>query len=371
MAETPRNIIVTITPGTILKGLLIFVACLLVFILREIVLVVLTAVVIASSVEPATKWLMKRGITRIISVVAIYLFFGSIILGGFYKFLPPLLEDTSSFLSSVPHYLDTASPINPIGSDAVTKSKDVANNLAQGIAQGKSAVADIQANNFNIQGAISDINGALSNVSAGFVQTASTVFGGIVGFFLIIVLSFYLSVQEDGIEKFLRIITPLDQEAYVIHLWKRTQAKIGLWMQGQIVLALLVGVLVFLGLTILGVRNALLFAVFAAALETIPLFGPIIAAIPAVAATYTDGGPTAALIVAGLYLIIHQFENHLIYPLVVTKIVGVPPILVILSLIVGFKLAGFLGIILSVPLASLLVEYLDDVQRSKMTPQRA
>ncbi|MEK7607825.1 MAG: AI-2E family transporter, partial [Patescibacteria group bacterium] len=157
------------------------------------------------------------------------------------------------------------------------------------------------------------------------------------------------------------------REDYVLDLWKRTQTKIGLWMQGQLILAIVVGLLVYLGLMILGVRNALLFAVLAALLETIPLFGPIIAAIPAVAAAYVDNGASAGFIVVGLYLIIQQFENHLIYPLVVKKIVGVPPILVIISLLIGFKLAGFLGILLSVPLSSMLVEFLDDVQKRKVS----
>jgi predicted PurR-regulated permease PerM len=66
-----------------------------------------------------------------------------------------------------------------------------------------------------------------------------------------------------------------------------------------------------------------------------------------------------------LYLIIQQFENHLIYPLVVRKVVGVPPILVIIALIVGAKLAGFLGILLSVPVSAALKEFVDDIQRKK------
>ena len=102
-------------------------------------------------------------------------------------------------------------------------------------------------------------------------------------------------------------------------------------------------------------------------METIPLFVPIIAAIPAVAASYVDGGTSSALVVAGLYLIIHQFENHLIYPLVVKKIIGVPPIVVILSLLIGFKLAGFLGLLLSVPLSSMLIEFVDDIQKRKVS----
>jgi predicted PurR-regulated permease PerM len=176
-------------------------------------------------------------------------------------------------------------------------------------------------------------------------------------------------VQEDGISKFLKVVTPPRHEKYIVDLWRRAQLKIGRWMQGQLLLALLVGILVYLGLTILGVKNALFLAFLAALFETIPLFGPILSAIPAVLSSYADGGVGSTLLVAGLYIIIHQFENHLIYPLVVKKIVGVPPILVILALLVGWELAGFLGLILSVPVATTLMEYFDDLQTRKMGTQ--
>ena len=106
-------------------------------------------------------------------------------------------------------------------------------------------------------------------------------------------------------------------------------------------------------------------ALLAAAFEIIPIFGPILAAIPATIIGLIDGGVTMGLLVVGLYVLIQQFENHLIYPLVVRKVVGIPPIIVILAVIVGFKLAGVLGVILSVPIAAVLVELLDDVQRDK------
>jgi len=197
------------------------------------------------------------------------------------------------------------------------------------------------------------------------------VFGGILQFILIVVLSFYLAVQEDGVAAFLRVVTPERYEPHLLSLWKRTQRKIGYWMQGQLFLAVLVGVLVYLGLMILGIKNALFLAVLAAIFETIPLFGPILAAIPAIGIAYASGtavadpGVTSALLIAGWYLIIQQFENHLFYPWVVKKIVGVPPMIVILALIVGAQLGGFLGLFVSVPVVATLMEFLDDVQRRK------
>ena len=136
-------------------------------------------------------------------------------------------------------------------------------------------------------------------------------------------------------------------------------------MQGQVVLAIIIAMLVFLGLTLMRIDNALLLAVLAGMFEIIPIFGPILAAIPAVTLALVSNGMTSALLVVGLYIIIQQFENQLIYPLVVRKIVGVPPLVSILALIVGYKLAGFVGLLISVPLATMLIEFLNDVEKNK------
>ena len=172
-------------------------------------------------------------------------------------------------------------------------------------------------------------------------------------------------MQERGIENFLKIVIPFGKEAYAINLWERSKAKIGKWMQGQILLGVLIFILVYLGLTIFGIPYALLLALLAGTLEIIPVFGPIIAAIPAVALAFSAGGTSLALIITGFYLLVQQFESNLIYPLVVRKIVGVPPILVILALIIGAELAGFLGILISIPVAAAVMELVDDIEKSK------
>ena len=115
----------------------------------------------------------------------------------------------------------------------------------------------------------------------------------------------------------------------------------------------------------LGEPHALVLALTAALFEIIPVFGPIISAIPGVGIAFVTGGVTLALEALALYVILPQFENHLIYPVVVKKVVGVPALLVILALIIGAKLAGFLGLILSVPIAAAIREFIDDIQRGR------
>src|SRR6185295_13630846 len=136
---------------------------------------------------------------------------------------------------------------------------------------------------------------------------------GVLSLVLVVVLSFYLSVQQDGITNFLKTVTPSKHRKYVIALWNRAEKKIGLWMQGQLLLGVIVAVLVYLGLTLLGVKHALLLGCLSGIFELIPLFGPILSSIPGIVIAFSDSGFTLALIVAGLYLIIQQFESQLIY----------------------------------------------------------
>lgn len=136
-------------------------------------------------------------------------------------------------------------------------------------------------------------------------------------------------------------------------------------MQGQILLSVIVAILVYLGLLIIGIPYALLISVFTALAEIIPIFGSLIAGAIAVTVGYSDGGISLAAIVLGLYVVVNQFEANLIYPLIVKKIVGVPPLLVIVALIAGYTLAGFLGAMLSVPVAAVALEFISDFDKKK------
>jgi predicted PurR-regulated permease PerM len=368
MEKPERNFSVTISSSTVIKSIVILVLAFLLYKMLDLVLVVLTAVVIASAVEPITKWSARYKIKRIFSVLATYVVIILVFAGLLYFFIPPVLDEAANLLSDAPKYLDTLTLWNPLNDTQVSDTGKVVSGISQGLNGGKGILEGISDGTLK-PSALSDLVGQFraltSNTSDGLIRIASSIFGGALSFILMIVLSFYLAVQENGVEKFLRIITPIKNETYIIDLWKRSQRKIGYWMQGQLLLGVLVGVLVYLGLMIFGIKNALILAVFAGALEIIPIFGPIVAAVPAILFGYIDGGLTMGLLILGLFVIIQQFENHLIYPLVVKKIVGISPIIVILSLIIGAKLAGFLGIILSVPITSAIMEFIDDVQRDK------
>lgn len=277
---------------------------------------------------------------RVLAVVLIYLGVFLFLVSFFYFLLPPLVSETASFIKVLPVYLESLNISQP------------------GIAY----VSDESTPIFEQALQLQDI---LKASSAGALGVASAVFGGIVSFVLIIVLSFYFAVQDRGLDNFIRLVTPPRHQEYLLDLWRRAQIKIGRWLQGQLLLSLIVGVLVYLGLLALGVPYALLLALIAAVLELIPVFGSILAAIPAVVLSFLDSGTTLAILVIILYVVVNQLQGNLIYPMVVQKILGIPPLVVILAIIAGYQLAGFLGVLIAVPIASALQEWVSDIQKGK------
>ena len=348
-----KDINITISSGTIVRAVLLVVLVLGLFYIKDVVLVILAAVVIASSIEPVTLWAEKKKVKRIFAVIGIYLILAVILFIFFIFFLPSLLNEAITYLNNLPQNISMADIWSPL--------RDVGNFSTN------SMVLSLSDKTFSLRQIIEVAQSIITGTGESTFITVSSIFGGVLSFIFMIIISFYLAVKEDGVADFLRIVTPVKKHEYIINLWKRSQKKIGYWMQGQLVLGIIIGVLVYIGLMILGVKHALLLASIAACFELIPVFGPILSSVPAILIAFVDGGTTSGILVIFLYIIIHQFENHLLYPLVVRKIVGISPILVILSLIIGAKLAGFLGAILAVPVVSAIMEYVEDIEKRKKT----
>jgi len=342
---------ISVTTGTFVRAVVVLALTYALWMLRGLALLVITAIVIASAIEPGVGWLVRNRIPRVLAVLLMYVtVFGSLF-AVLYFFIPPILNDAQGLLSEIPQYLNSLNV--SVGAIPSLDSHSAITNEAQ------SAITTLL-----------NFRGIFTGSSESAFRLLSAIFGGIFSFGLVVVLSFYFAMQETGVDDFLRLVTPAEKEEYIVGLWLRAKAKIGLWMQGQVLSSLIGGVLSYLGLLILGVPFAFLLAIFTAVMMLIPIFGSFLSAIPPIILAYSVGGVPLALITAGLYLIINQFESHIIHPLVVNKVVGIPPLLVILALIVGGELAGFLGVLLAIPIAAAVREFLNDFDKGKRSAQQ-
>jgi len=350
MSDSSHSANIIVNTGTIVRFFAIAVLLLLLYYISDVVLVIMAAIVIASAAEPVIRRMGRMRIHRIISVVIIYVLIAAVLAGILIFFVPLVVNDSVSFLADLPSTItieDLWSPISSIGG----------NNTIASLA--------VSQHTISVSEFISSLQSFIVGSSAGAFKTASVVFGGVLSFILILVLSFYLAVQSDGVGDFLRIVAPVRHHEYIIDLWKRSQRKMALWLQGQVILGIVVGLLVYLVLIIVGIPHPLMLAVFAGMFEIIPVFGPVISSIPAILLAFSDRGIGTGFLLLGLYLIIYQFESQIFYPLVVKKVVGISPIVVILALVIGAKLAGVLGALIAVPLSAAFMEYVKDIEKYK------
>jgi predicted PurR-regulated permease PerM len=348
--ENNKNSI-SISTNTIIRVILILFLVYLMWVLKDLILVILTSIVIASFMESAVPSFKKIKIGRVFGVVIMYVLSITSLAVIFYLFAPLLITEIYNFSTFISHYAPGIDFLNYFNNSAFSGAKDVVNNLSHGM---------------SIASLLETSRAFITNLSDGFFTTLSVAFGSIFNVILIVIISFYLSIQEKGIENFLRIILPIKHEEYVVNLWNRTRVKIGLWMRGQMLLGVLIAILTYLVLAIMGIQYALLLALIAGLMELIP-YGILLALVPAVSFSYLSGGMSSALWVLGAYLIIHQFEVYLFSPLVIKKVTGLSPLIIILAVLIGLELGGFWGLLLSIPGALLFMEIINDIEKHKTT----
>jgi predicted PurR-regulated permease PerM len=335
-----------ITTDSFVRFFLILASAAAIWVLRDIFIAILVSVVIASAISPLATRLRKYYIPRALTVFLILATMIAIFVGIFVLLVPMIYTEFATFSKSF--YVFQRDAINYISS--FTGNKQFVSDVVKDW-----SLEDIQ-------------NAATGLLTAGTGAVGSTV--GAVTYFifqtiLIFVISFYLAVLENGVERFLRVITPSKKENYVINLWGRSQKKIVAWAKGQFILALMIGTSIYVGLTIIGMENPFLFALLAAVGEVIPIVGMMIATIPAVLVALLSSGSAFAITVLIFYVLVTQFENHILAPLIVNKVVGLPSVLVIISLVVGGLLAGFWGVLLAVPIAATIMEFVGDIESDK------
>jgi len=328
---------INISSSTIFRTILILLGLFFLYLIRDILIIVFVSVIIAAAINGPVSWLQRYKIPRVLGVILIYLFVLLIFALIVTLIFPVLAEQIKELNNNFPEFM------NKIGLNV--------NEL-----WGRYQIEG------NLQNFLYEMSSKLTKATSSFFATVISIFGGLFSAVIVLVVSFYLAVQEKGVKKFLISLTPEDHKHYVSDLIDRIQVKIGSWLRGQLLLMFIIGCLTFIGLYFLNVPYALMLALLAGLFEIIPYVGPIIAAIPAVVLAFLVS-PFLALLVIILYVVIQQLENYVIVPQVMKKAVGLNPIVIIVVMLIGSKLAGVLGLILSVPITAAVAEFLKDVRK--------
>lgn len=297
--------------------------------LRDIIVLLVIAFTFASAVAPAVTRLNRR-LPLGASIGVVYITLILVVAGMLTFIFQPLVSQTGTLINNAPQLLE----------DAEARIADlqefvrIPNTPAPDLTRYYSQLAER---------APTLVRGVL-NVTIGFIT-------GLAGVAVVLVLAFYWLLERRNIEGTWLSLVPSDKRTEARQIIVEIEAKLGGYVRGQLLLAVIVGILSYFGLLILDIEYVLVLALLAGISELIPLVGPFIGAVPAVLVALVES-PTKALLVVGLYFIIQQLENHLLVPKVMEHSVGLSALTVLVAVLAGAALLGIVGVVLSVPVAS-------------------
>ncbi|MFC1622631.1 AI-2E family transporter [Patescibacteria group bacterium] len=325
---------ITISYTSIIRVIIVLIALFFLYLIREVVALLFVAVILASVFDPWVDWLQKYKIPRSISILTIYIILIALLSLIIVLMVPPIAEQVGQLARNFPIYYE--------------KIVSGFSNSPEGVQQ------------MTLPETLQTLSASLGQTTKSVFSTLTGIFGGLASFLVVLVITFYLTVEENMIKRTINYLVPRTKRKYIVDLIDRMQLKMGLWLRGQLALMIVVGILTYIGLTILGVKYALLLALIAGLLEVIPFVGPWLSGIPAVIVGFSDSLLKVVLII-GLYFVVQQLENSIIVPKVMQKAVGLNPIIVITAIMIGGKLGGVVGALLAVPVAAAIGVYISDI----------
>jgi len=287
------------------------------YLILDVLLLLFIAFLISTAINPLVTKLENYKIPRGLSIAVVYILLLGGLVGAIAGIVPPLVTETSKLIAQIP--------------------------IPESISN------DIKNLNINLQ----DLDVIASQLNSipkvlGLIGSAFTV---VAVMLTVLVVSFYILKERKHLYKsFVWIFAENKAKEKAENLVNRIEQQIGGWVRGELALMLIVGTLTFIGLRLLNISFALPLAIIAGLFEILPSIGPTISAIPAIIIAFITTTPTMAIAVTALYILVQQLENSFIVPFIMRKAAGINPIVTILTVLIGFRLGGFGGAALSIPL---------------------
>jgi predicted PurR-regulated permease PerM len=209
--------------------------------------------------------------------------------------------------------------------------------------------------------------GVISPEPETLLEVGLSVADAVLAVLSVLTLTFFWLISRAMIQRFALAMVALERRREIRTAWNEMEGRLGQWLRGQLTLMLVVGSASTLAYIVLGLPNALLLGIFAGVAEIVPIVGPAIGAFPALITAFVTGGPELALLVVGVYVIIQVVEGQILVPIIMRGAVGVPPFLVLASLLVGGAVAGIVGALLAVPVTAAAIVILEHAQARRRT----
>ncbi len=331
----PQEQTLTITWEAILKVFVAVTIIYFIYLARDIALWFFFGLAISILLEPAIKFLRKIWIPKILAIILIYLSIFGLLGLLVYLTAPLFLSELKEFSSYLPEYFNQISP--------------VLDNIGIDFAQSFSSVT-------------SYLRGGLEQSSKGIVNAVMAFFGGVSSTIIILTVAFFLSLEDNGPERFLTLVSPRKYQDKIVAFFEKAQNKVAGWFGARIIACLFVGIGSLIIFYLFDIKYSLVLALISGFLNFIPYIGPLITAILLIVFVFVSSNSWLIVLYVLLAIwAVQATENNLLTPFLMKKLIKLPPVLVLISLLVGSQLFGFLGTIFAVPVFGILYEFIKEM----------
>lgn len=321
----------------------VFLTFLLLYRLRTVFFLFFVAIVIGTAIRPAVDWLYRRGISRPVGIIAIYLLLGGCTMGFLALFVPLIADQGTQLIQYLPQYYE---------------------NAREGMLESQSRLLQ----NFGLRlpahlGMFPSEEPTTEEMFSQVNQTlryTNLVLRGILSTFAIFLLAFYWTQESPQAIRTLLQFVPPERRKGIREFIYLAEQKIGGYMRGQGILSLAVGFAAFVAYFLIGLPFALVLAIIAGILEMVPVLGPALGAFPAILVALSVE-PSKAFWVLLATAVIQMMEGVWLMPRIMNHSMGVNSILILLSLIAFTSVLGLPGAILAIPLAAMIQLILDRI----------
>lgn len=306
----------------------------IIYLARDIALWFFFGLAISVLLEPGINFLRKLKIPKVIAVLLIYLSIFGVLGLLIYLTAPIFIYELKQFSQFLPDYFEKISPVlRQLGIDVAQSFSEFTGFLV----------------------------GGLEESSRGVLNALMAFFGGLSSAVFILTIAFFLSLGDRGPEKFLSLVLPRKYEEQIIAFFEKAQIKVAGWFGARLLACLFVGVASFIVFYIFGIKYAFLLALISAILNFIPYIGPWITAVTLIIFIAVSAGSWVVVFYVLMSVWgIQAIENNLLTPLLMKKMIDLPPVLVLISLLAGAKIFGFLGMIFAVPVFGIIYEFVKE-----------
>jgi len=288
------------------------------YFIRDIVLQLFIALLLVAILNPfvnkLSKFKIPKGVSVLLSYVLIFGSFGLTVA----SILPPLIVQTTNFANNFPIYFH-----------------------------------NLGLQNYASEEVFKQLVSQLGSVPSQIIKAGFSLFGNILSILTVAIFAFYLLLIRNKFDTNVEFLFGKEKTKEITNLVNVLEKKLGGWARGQFALMLLVGILSYIGFILLGIPYALPLAMLAGIFEIVPYIGPVAASIPVIILGFSIS-PFLGFMSIGLAILIQQLENYVLVPKIMEKSTGVSPIITLLSLAVGFRLAGIVGMIISIPIVIII-----------------